>query len=45
MAITSLVILAEALNFGEYEATERSQTAPFPGGAIAQVEGDWIYLK
>ncbi|MEH2262606.1 tRNA lysidine(34) synthetase TilS [Nostoc sp.] len=26
-------------------APNRSQTDPFPGGAIAQVEGDWIYLK
>ncbi|MEH2247319.1 tRNA lysidine(34) synthetase TilS [Nostoc sp.] len=26
-------------------APNRSQTDPFPGGAIAQVEGDWIWLK
>ncbi|MDZ8186021.1 MAG: tRNA lysidine(34) synthetase TilS [Nostoc sp. ChiSLP02] len=26
-------------------APNRSQTDPFPGGAIAQVQGDWIYLK
>ena len=26
-------------------APKRSQTDPFPGGAIAIVEGDWIYLK
>jgi tRNA(Ile)-lysidine synthase len=26
-------------------APNRSQTDPFPGGAIAQVEGDWICLK
>jgi tRNA(Ile)-lysidine synthase len=26
-------------------APRRSQTDPFPGGAIAIVEGDWIYLK
>ncbi len=26
-------------------APKRSQTDPFPGGAIATVEGDWIYLK
>jgi len=26
-------------------APNRSQTDPFPGGAIAQVEGDWIRLK
>ncbi|MBW4591505.1 MAG: tRNA lysidine(34) synthetase TilS [Brasilonema angustatum HA4187-MV1] len=26
-------------------APNRSQTDPFPGGAIAQVEGEWIYLK
>ncbi|MBC7969289.1 MAG: tRNA lysidine(34) synthetase TilS [Verrucomicrobia bacterium] len=26
-------------------APNRSQTDPFPGGAIAQVEGTWIWLK
>ncbi|MBD2678501.1 MULTISPECIES: tRNA lysidine(34) synthetase TilS [Nostoc] len=26
-------------------APNRSQTDPFPGGAIAQVQGDWICLK
>ncbi|BAY74204.1 tRNA(Ile)-lysidine synthetase [Nostoc linckia NIES-25] len=26
-------------------APNRSQTDPFPGGAIAQVQGDWIFLK
>ena len=26
-------------------APNRSQTDPFPGGAIAQVEDDWIWLK
>lgn len=26
-------------------APNRSQTDPFPGGAVAQVEGDWIYLR
>jgi tRNA(Ile)-lysidine synthase len=26
-------------------APKRSQTDPFPGGAIAIVEGEWIYLK
>lgn len=26
-------------------APNRSQTDPFPGGAIAQVDGDWIWLK
>ncbi|NMG18748.1 tRNA lysidine(34) synthetase TilS [Brasilonema bromeliae] len=26
-------------------APNRSQSDPFPGGAIAQVQGDWIYLK
>lgn len=25
-------------------APNRSQTDPFPGGAIAQVQGDWIYI-
>ena len=26
-------------------APNRSQTDPFPGGAIAQVDGDWIWIK
>ncbi len=26
-------------------APNRSQADPFPGGAIAQVEGDWICFK
>ncbi|MBW4626766.1 MAG: tRNA lysidine(34) synthetase TilS [Brasilonema octagenarum HA4186-MV1] len=26
-------------------APNRSETDPFPGGAIAQVEGEWIYFK
>lgn len=26
-------------------APNRSQTDPFPGGAVAQVEGDWIRIK
>lgn len=26
-------------------APNRSRTDPFPGGAIAEVEGDWIWLK
>jgi tRNA(Ile)-lysidine synthase len=26
-------------------APNRSQTDPFPGGAIAQVQGDWIYIN
>ncbi|RAQ45378.1 tRNA lysidine(34) synthetase TilS, partial [Arthrospira sp. O9.13F] len=26
-------------------APNRSQSDPFPGGAIAQVEGEWIWLK
>ncbi|MEH1791964.1 tRNA lysidine(34) synthetase TilS [Nostoc sp.] len=45
-------ILADAPGFEHIEkltaliiAPNRSQTDPFPGGAIAQVEGDWIYLK
>jgi tRNA(Ile)-lysidine synthase len=29
---------------GLFHAANRSQTDPFPGGAIAQVEGDWIRL-
>ncbi|MEH2217345.1 MAG: tRNA lysidine(34) synthetase TilS [Nostoc sp.] len=45
-------ILADAPGFEHIEkltaliiAPNRSQTDPFPGGAIAQVEGDWICLK
>jgi tRNA(Ile)-lysidine synthase len=30
---------------GLITAPNRSQTDPFPGGAIAKVENDWIYLK
>ncbi|WP_245404903.1 tRNA lysidine(34) synthetase TilS [Leptolyngbya sp. Cla-17] len=44
--------LPEAPNFAQIEklvalisAPHRSQTDPFPGGAIAQVEGDWIRLQ
>jgi tRNA(Ile)-lysidine synthase len=45
-------ILTDAPSFEHIEkltglitAPNRSQTDPFSGGAIAQVEGDWIYLK
>ncbi|MBG1270339.1 tRNA lysidine(34) synthetase TilS [Nostoc sp. WHI] len=45
-------ILTDAPTFEHIEkltvliiAPNRSQTDPFPGGAIAQVEGDWICLK
>ncbi|MEA5567154.1 tRNA lysidine(34) synthetase TilS [Anabaena sp. UHCC 0399] len=45
-------ILPDAPNFEHIEkltaliaAPNRSQTDPFPGGAIAQVQDDWIYLK
>ncbi|MBW4684477.1 MAG: tRNA lysidine(34) synthetase TilS [Komarekiella atlantica HA4396-MV6] len=45
-------ILPDAPSFEHIEkltaliiAPNRSQTDPFPGGAIAQVEGDWICLK
>lgn len=45
-------ILTDAPNFEHIEkltaliaAPNRSQTDPFPGGAIAQVQGDWIILK
>ncbi|NMG09328.1 tRNA lysidine(34) synthetase TilS [Brasilonema sp. UFV-L1] len=45
-------ILQNAPSFEQIEklgalitAPNRSQTDPFPGGAIAQVQGDWIYLK
>lgn len=45
-------ILLEAPNFEQIEkltvlihAPNRSQTDPFPGGAIAQVQGDYIYLQ
>jgi len=44
--------LPEAPNFEQIEklvglisAANRSQTDPFPGGAIAQVDGDWIWLR
>jgi tRNA(Ile)-lysidine synthase len=44
-------ILPDAPNFEHIEkltaliiAPNRSQTDPFPGGAIAQVQGDWILL-
>lgn len=44
--------LTNALNFEQIEkvtslimAPNRSQTDPFPGGAIAVVEGEWIWLK
>jgi tRNA(Ile)-lysidine synthase len=42
-------ILPEAPNFDQIEkltalisAPNRTQTDPFPGGAIATVQGDWI---
>ncbi|RCJ31594.1 tRNA lysidine(34) synthetase TilS [Nostoc minutum NIES-26] len=45
-------MLADAPNFEHIEkltalitAPNRSQTDPFPGGAIAQVQGDWIIIK
>ncbi|MEA5503367.1 tRNA lysidine(34) synthetase TilS [Halotia wernerae UHCC 0503] len=45
-------ILPDAPNFEHIEkltalitAPNRSQTDPFPGGAIAQVQNDWIYLN
>ncbi|NDJ23433.1 tRNA lysidine(34) synthetase TilS [Nostoc sp. B(2019)] len=45
-------ILPDAPSFEHIEkltaliiAPNRSQTDPFPGGAMAQVEGDWIFLK
>jgi tRNA(Ile)-lysidine synthase len=45
-------VLPEAPNFQHIEkltaliiAPNRSQTDPFPGGAIAQVQGDWIFIK
>ncbi|MEH2310961.1 MAG: tRNA lysidine(34) synthetase TilS [Nostoc sp.] len=45
-------ILTDAASFEHIEkltaliiAPNRSQTDPFPGGAIAQVEGDWICFK
>lgn len=45
-------LLPDAPNFEHIEkltalitAPNRSQTDPFPGGAIAQVQGEWIYLK
>jgi len=45
-------ILPDAPNFEHIEkltaliiAPNRSQTDPFPGGAIAQVQGDWIFIR
>jgi tRNA(Ile)-lysidine synthase len=48
-------VLQEILHASSFEQIEkltalitapnRSQTDPFPGGAIARVEGDWIYLN
>lgn len=45
-------VLPSAPSFEQIEAItalitapNRSRTAPFPGGAIAEVEGDWIRLK
>ncbi|HIK05074.1 MAG TPA: tRNA lysidine(34) synthetase TilS [Trichormus sp. M33_DOE_039] len=45
-------ILPDSPNFEHIEkftalitAPNRSQTDPFPGGAIAQVQGDWIILE
>lgn len=45
-------ILPDAPSFEHIEkltnlitAPNRSQTDPFPGGAIAHVQGDWIYIK
>lgn len=45
-------VLPEAPNFDQIEkltalisAPNRSQTDPFPGGAIATVQGDWICLE
>lgn len=45
-------ILPHAANFEQIEkitalitAPNRSQTDPFPGGAIAIVQGDWIWIK
>ncbi|ADI66085.1 tRNA lysidine(34) synthetase TilS [Trichormus azollae] len=45
-------ILPDAPNFEHIEklrvlitAPNRSQTDPFPGGAIAQVQGDWIFIS
>ncbi|AFY42247.1 tRNA lysidine(34) synthetase TilS [Nostoc sp. PCC 7107] len=47
-----LEILPDAPNFEHIEkltalitAPNRSQTDPFPGGAIAQVQGNWIIIK
>ncbi|MBD2592854.1 tRNA lysidine(34) synthetase TilS [Nostoc spongiaeforme FACHB-130] len=47
-----LEILPDAPNFDHIAkltaliiAPNRSQTDPFPGGAIAQVQGDWIIIK
>ncbi len=45
-------VLTDAPSFEHIEkltalitAPNRSQTDPFPGGAIAQVQGDWIWLR
>jgi tRNA(Ile)-lysidine synthase len=45
-------VLMSAIDFEQVEkvtslitAPNRSQTDPFPGGAIAIVEGEWIWLK
>ncbi|MDT9293632.1 MAG: tRNA lysidine(34) synthetase TilS [Arthrospira platensis PCC 7345] len=45
-------VLRKGTNFEQVEkltrliyAPNRSQSDPFPGGAIAQVEGEWIWLK
>lgn len=45
-------VLRTGTNFEQIEkltrliyAPNRSQSDPFPGGAIAQVEGEWIWLK
>ncbi|MGC9524227.1 MAG: tRNA lysidine(34) synthetase TilS [Limnospira sp.] len=47
-----LEVGAKAVNFEQIEkltalisAPNRSQTDPFPGGAIARVEGDWITIN
>ena len=47
-----LQLLPKAPNFDHIEkltalitAPNRSQTDPFPGGAIARVEGDWIVIE
>ncbi|MEB3231600.1 MAG: tRNA lysidine(34) synthetase TilS [Leptolyngbyaceae bacterium] len=47
-----LLILPTAPNFGQVDkltaliaAPNRSQTDPFPGGAIAHIKGDWIIFN